>query len=80
MHHRPALACALCVLQGLTLAPLRAQDTYRLPDWKGQWIRTGSGNFDPTKPPGLRQGAPLTPEQGLQMWEWDKRWKEIRGG
>jgi uncharacterized damage-inducible protein DinB len=22
-------------------------------------------------------GAPLTPEQGLQMWEWDKRWKEI---
>jgi uncharacterized damage-inducible protein DinB len=22
-------------------------------------------------------GAPLTPEQGLSMWEWDKRWKEI---
>ena len=22
-------------------------------------------------------GAPLTPEQQLQMWEWDKRWKEI---
>jgi uncharacterized damage-inducible protein DinB len=21
-------------------------------------------------------GAPLTPEQSLQMWEWDKRWKE----
>src|SRR5262249_17766229 len=22
-------------------------------------------------------GAPLTPEQQLQIWEWDKRWKEI---
>jgi uncharacterized damage-inducible protein DinB len=22
-------------------------------------------------------GSPLTPEQALQMWEWDKRWKEI---
>jgi uncharacterized damage-inducible protein DinB len=21
--------------------------------------------------------APLTPEQGLRVWEWDKRWKEI---
>ena len=32
------------------------------PDWKGQWIRTGSGNFDPGKPGGLGQLAPLTPE------------------
>ena len=22
-------------------------------------------------------GAPLTPQQQLQMWEWDKRWREI---
>jgi uncharacterized damage-inducible protein DinB len=22
-------------------------------------------------------GAPLTPEQQLQMWEWDKRWREV---
>lgn len=22
-------------------------------------------------------GAPLTPEQGLQMWEWHKRWQEV---
>jgi hypothetical protein len=33
-----------------------------LPDWSGQWIRTGSGSFDPSKPPGLRQAAPLIPE------------------
>lgn len=25
-------------------------------------------------------GRPLTPEQGLLMWEWDKRWKEVTGG
>jgi uncharacterized damage-inducible protein DinB len=25
-------------------------------------------------------GSPLTPEQALQMWEWDKRWKEVSGG
>jgi len=25
-------------------------------------------------------GSPLTPEQSLQMWEWDKRWKEVSGG
>jgi len=24
-------------------------------------------------------GAPLTPEQQLQMWEWDKRWREVGG-
>ena len=24
-------------------------------------------------------GAPLTPEQQLHMWEWDKRWREVAG-
>jgi hypothetical protein len=49
-----ALACGIF--------PAAAQDRSRLPDWTGQWIRTGAGSFDPAKPPGLRQGAPLTPE------------------
>jgi hypothetical protein len=59
----PPVAVALVALV-LGFVPLagRAQDTSRLPDWKGQWIRTGSGSFDPSKPPGVRQGAPLTPE------------------
>src|ERR1700693_4154034 len=35
-------------------------ETY--PDWKGQWGRTGSGDWDPTKPPGLGQHTPLTSE------------------
>ncbi|HEY2231581.1 MAG TPA: hypothetical protein VGI22_28355 [Xanthobacteraceae bacterium] len=65
-HHRPLasslLSTALGLLLGLVLVPARAEEASRLPDWNGQWIRTGSGSFDPSKPPGLRQGAPLTPE------------------
>jgi len=60
-HINPLLSVALLALALLPIAG-RAQDAARLPDWKGQWIRTGSGSFDPSKPPGLRQGAPLTPE------------------
>ena len=64
----PPFSIALVAVFAFVLlpGPARAQDASRLPDWKGQWIRTGSGSFDPSKPPGLRQGAPLTPEyQGL---------------
>lgn len=25
-------------------------------------------------------GSPITPEQQLLLWEWDKRWKEVVGG
>ena len=25
-------------------------------------------------------GVPLTPEQQLLVWEWDKRWKDVMGG
>jgi hypothetical protein len=42
-----------------------AFDQSRYPDWKGQWLRTGRGNgnaWDPTKPIGLGEQAPLTPE------------------
>jgi hypothetical protein len=45
---------------GLTSA--RAEDV-RYPDLNGQWSRGAQGaNWDPTKPGGLRQGAPLTAE------------------
>lgn len=63
MHCRlipTALATAFGL--GLSFAAAAAPDAMRLPDWSGQWIRTGSGSFDPSKPPGLRQGAPLTAE------------------
>jgi hypothetical protein len=60
-HIKSLSSVALLALALLPIAG-RAQDAARLPDWKGQWIRTGSGSFDPSKPPGLRQGAPLTAE------------------
>jgi hypothetical protein len=39
-----------------------AQDLARYPDFRGQWARPGSAQWDPTKPGGLKQEAPLTPE------------------
>ena len=42
-----------------------AFDETKYPDWKGQWIRVGSGQgapWDPTKPGGLAQQPPLIPE------------------
>jgi hypothetical protein len=34
-----------------------------IPNWKGQWTRhAGGGQWDPTKPPGRGQQAPLTEE------------------
>ena len=51
---------------GLLLTPTAPQafDDALYPDLKGQWNRIPSGNprFDPTKPRGLEQQAPLTPE------------------
>jgi hypothetical protein len=42
----------------------RAFDETKYPDWYGQWVRPrGIGNqWDPTRPPGRAQGAPLTAE------------------
>src|SRR5262245_57865134 len=52
-----ALACALAA----AIAGTRA-DNAQFPDWKGQWVRKSAGTFDPDKPAGLAQQAPLTPE------------------
>jgi hypothetical protein len=56
--HSVALSVMLTVTSGA-----RAHDETKYPDWKGQWERAGSAAaWDPTKPPGLPQHAPLTPE------------------
>jgi hypothetical protein len=39
-----------------------AQDLSMFPDWSGQWHRTSGIQWDPTKPLGRGQQAPLTPE------------------
>ena len=62
MPRQSSTFIALVAACGCAIVPAAAQEASRLPDWQGQWIRTGAGTFDPSKPPGLRQGAPLTPE------------------
>ena len=53
-----ALAAALC----MSVAAM-AQDAKKYPDWDGLWGRGSPvGAWDPSKPPGPRQEAPLTPE------------------
>jgi hypothetical protein len=44
------------------IAAARAADDAKYPNWKGQWERIGSGEFDPSKRGGLAQQPPLTPE------------------
>jgi len=53
---------AILVLMGTVGASAQEQSKY--PDWSGQWNRgPGMGvGWDPIKPPGLGQQAPLTPE------------------
>jgi hypothetical protein len=53
-----AFVVALCVV----MANAQAQVDSKYPDWSGQWVRIGHGSFDPSKPPGRGQQAPLTPE------------------
>jgi hypothetical protein len=58
-------ALAISALLGADVAQAQGFDPAKYPDWKGQWLRTGRGNgnaWDPTKPLGLGEGAPLTPE------------------
>ena len=55
---------SVALLASLTLATAgaRAEGEGKYPDWGGQWFRTGGIQFDPTKPLGRGQQAPLTPE------------------
>jgi hypothetical protein len=58
------LAQAVALLA--TLGTAQAFDDSQYPNLKGQWTRAGAPNappsFDPSKPPGRGQQAPLTPE------------------
>ena len=51
------LAGALCLPLGAS-----AQDATKYPDWSGHWRSGPPNRWDPTKPGGLAQQAPLTPE------------------
>jgi hypothetical protein len=71
MSHQNLLrAAALVAMLGMvagSFLPARAFDDAKYPDLSGQWLRvifgvSGQPPFDPTKPWGLGQQAPLTPE------------------
>jgi hypothetical protein len=48
------------LLVGLTLSA--SSEDAKYPDWSGSWNRRAGGTFDPSKPPGLGQQAPLNDE------------------
>jgi hypothetical protein len=54
-----ALAVATLSMLG---APAQAHDDKKYPDLRAQWVRHGSAQFDPDKPAGLGQKAPLNKE------------------
>ena len=57
-----ATACAAMLVMASSGAV--AFDETKYPDWSGQWMRPPGIGFqwDQTRPPGLAQRAPLTPE------------------
>ena len=66
MLYRSSLG-AIALAAALTMSSVGAQafDETKYPNWKGQWLRVGTGQgatWDPTKPWGPGQQAPLTPE------------------
>jgi hypothetical protein len=60
--HRTLGLLALAGALSIAVCPARALDGVKYPDLKGEWMRLGSGSFDPGKPAGLGQKAPLTAE------------------
>ena len=58
-------AFALVAVLTLSIIGAQAFDETKYPNWKGQWVQLGGNqdsHWDPTKPPGTGQQAPLTPE------------------
>ena len=53
---------ALAGAVGLVATAAQAHDPSKYPDWAGQWRISGGNRWDPTKPTGRGQQAPLTAE------------------
>jgi len=63
MRDRISLAAIVLALAGLGVAATGALAVdAKYPDLRGAWERPGAAQWDPTKPGGLKQQAPLTPQ------------------
>ena len=64
MRDRSSLGAIALAVAGLGMAATgtRALDNAKYPDLRGAWERPGAAQWDPTKPGGLKQQAPLTPQ------------------
>jgi hypothetical protein len=65
MAYRPIGALALAAWLLAIAAPAQAFDESKYPDWSGQWVKVPDGGpprYDPSKPDGKGQQAPLTDE------------------
>jgi hypothetical protein len=61
-------AITVSVVLGSVIITARADDA-KYPNWEGQWEHANpGGQYDPSKPPGLKQEPPLTPEYQA-IWE-----------
>jgi hypothetical protein len=64
LYRSSIVAMVLAAVLGASRADAQVADGAKYPDLSGQWIRgyPGGARFDPAKPVGPRQEAPLTPE------------------
>jgi hypothetical protein len=68
MVYRSLLGAIVLAALAMPNGDARAWDDAKYPDWKGQWSRVNTNQqgqavkFDPSKPSGRGQEAPLTPE------------------
>jgi hypothetical protein len=63
MHNRNLVAALVLALAGVATAATAASAAEaKYPDLRGVWERPGAAQWDPTKPGGLKQQAPLTPQ------------------
>jgi hypothetical protein len=64
-YQSSAGAFAVAAVLTLSIIGARAFDETKYPNWKGQWAQLAANPaspWDPTKPPGVGQQTPLTPE------------------
>ena len=62
MRYRIPFRTIAATAFSLTISAAYAFDESKYPNFSSQWIRIGGVQWDPSKPQGLKQEAPLTPE------------------